>query len=43
MWAFAATSLRMGQQSNKVQKKRRRVNYLKRKKLKAKTAVATAK
>jgi len=33
----------MGQQSNKVQKKRRRLNYNKRKKLLAKTTVATAK
>jgi len=33
----------MGQQSNKVQKRRRRRNYLKRKKLQAKTAAVTAK
>jgi ribosomal protein S15P/S13E len=31
----------MGQQSNKVQKRRRRLDYLKRKKVKAKTTAAT--
>ncbi len=31
----------MGQQSNKVQKRRRRINYLERKKLKAKAATVT--
>jgi hypothetical protein len=33
----------MGQQSNKVQKRKRRVDYKKRQKLKTKTAAATAK
>ena len=33
----------MGQQSNKVQKRRRRLNYKKRLKVKSKTAAATAK
>jgi hypothetical protein len=33
----------MGQQSNKVQKRRRRVNYIKRKKLASKASAATAK
>jgi hypothetical protein len=33
----------MGQQSNKVQKRRRRQDYIKRKKVKAKTAAATGK
>jgi len=33
----------MGQQLNKVQKRRRRHEYLKRKKVKAKTAAVTAK
>lgn len=32
----------MGQQSNKVQKRRRRVNYKKRQKLKSKTAAVKA-
>jgi len=33
----------MGQQSNKVQKRRRRLNYKKRVKIKSKTAAITAK
>jgi hypothetical protein len=33
----------MGQQSNKVQKRKRRVDYKKRQKLKSKTAAVTAK
>jgi ribosomal protein S15P/S13E len=33
----------MGQQSNKVQKRRRRLDYLKRKKVKSKTSAATTK
>jgi hypothetical protein len=33
----------MGQQSNKVQKRRRRLNYQKRKKLASRTTVATGK
>jgi hypothetical protein len=33
----------MGQQSNKVQKRRRRLNYKKRQKIKSKTTAVTAK
>lgn len=33
----------MGQQSNKVQKRRRRLEYIKRKKIKLKTSAVTAK
>jgi hypothetical protein len=44
MGAFPATVFSlMGQQSNKVQKRKRRLDYKKRKKLLAKTSIATAK
>jgi hypothetical protein len=33
----------MGQQSNKIQKRRRRLEYVKRKKIKSKTQAVTAK